>query len=282
MRTAPGARPSESRSPESLTAVADRWLGRFEHALASRDAGELNSLFHADSHWRDVLALTWRISTTSGSDAIAAALSGRSAAGFRVDPARTAPREATRAGEKCVEAIFRFETGAGICAGVLRLKGEKAWTLLTALEDLKGHEERTGKRRPTGQSHSRDFRGPNWRDQREAAANYDNHDPVVLVVAPLSGHHSTLLRDTVRTLLQEHKVYLTDWVDARMVPAGAVALHAAHHAGAGDPLLLAQADDGRVQRPAVPLVRAVDVDGHEPGIHLDPHGHSFTARGGPR
>jgi poly(3-hydroxybutyrate) depolymerase len=45
------------------------------------------------------------------------------------------------------------------------------------------------------------------------------HDPVVLVVAPLSGHHATLLRDTVRTLLREHKVYITDWVDARMVPA---------------------------------------------------------------
>jgi len=44
-------------------------------------------------------------------------------------------------------------------------------------------------------------------------------DPVVLVVAPLSGHHSTLLRDTVRTLLREHKVYISDWVDARMVPA---------------------------------------------------------------
>ncbi|KRA41802.1 polyhydroxyalkanoate depolymerase [Pseudoxanthomonas sp. Root630] len=44
-------------------------------------------------------------------------------------------------------------------------------------------------------------------------------DPVVLVVAPLSGHHATLLRDTVRTLLRDHKVYVTDWVDARMVPA---------------------------------------------------------------
>jgi poly(3-hydroxybutyrate) depolymerase len=42
--------------------------------------------------------------------------------------------------------------------------------------------------------------------------------PAVLVVAPLSGHHSTLLRDTVRTLLQDHKVYITDWIDARMVP----------------------------------------------------------------
>ncbi len=45
------------------------------------------------------------------------------------------------------------------------------------------------------------------------------HDPIVLVVAPLSGHHATLLRDTVRTLLRDHKVYITDWVDARMVPS---------------------------------------------------------------
>jgi poly(3-hydroxybutyrate) depolymerase len=45
--------------------------------------------------------------------------------------------------------------------------------------------------------------------------------PTVLVVAPLSGHHATLLRDTVRTLLPDHKVYITDWVDARMVPAEA-------------------------------------------------------------
>jgi len=40
----------------------------------------------------------------------------------------------------------------------------------------------------------------------------------VLVIAPLSGHHSTLLRDTVRALLQDHKVYITDWLDARNVP----------------------------------------------------------------
>ena len=42
--------------------------------------------------------------------------------------------------------------------------------------------------------------------------------PTVLVVAPLSGHHSTLLRDTVKQLLKDHKVYITDWTDARMVP----------------------------------------------------------------
>ncbi len=43
-------------------------------------------------------------------------------------------------------------------------------------------------------------------------------DPVVLLVAPLSGHHATLLRDTVRALLPDHDVYVTDWVNARYVP----------------------------------------------------------------
>ncbi|MFM2075525.1 MAG: hypothetical protein RJB34_1830 [Pseudomonadota bacterium] len=44
------------------------------------------------------------------------------------------------------------------------------------------------------------------------------HQPVVLIVAPLSGHYATLLRDTVRTMLQGHKVYITDWKNARLVP----------------------------------------------------------------
>jgi poly(3-hydroxybutyrate) depolymerase len=43
-------------------------------------------------------------------------------------------------------------------------------------------------------------------------------DPRVLVVAPLSGHYATLLRDTVRAMLPDHDVYVTDWIDARMVP----------------------------------------------------------------
>ena len=43
-------------------------------------------------------------------------------------------------------------------------------------------------------------------------------DPKVLIVAPLSGHHASLLRDTVRALLPEHDVAVTDWIDARLVP----------------------------------------------------------------
>jgi poly(3-hydroxybutyrate) depolymerase len=47
----------------------------------------------------------------------------------------------------------------------------------------------------------------------------------VLLVAPLSGHHSTLLRDTVKSLLSHHDVFITDWTDARMVPASEGPFH---------------------------------------------------------
>ncbi len=55
---------------------------------------------------------------------------------------------------------------------------------------------------------------------RERAA-----DPRILIVAPLSGHHATLLRDTVSALLPDHDIYITDWIDARMVPTSAGPFH---------------------------------------------------------
>ena len=133
------------------TAVA-RWLSQFEEALSAGDAEALRVLFHADSHWRDVLALTWRIETVSGGDAIVAALlAGGWLSGIEIDPGRTPPRPVMRAGEDAVEAIFRFETASGRGDGVLRLTPDadgtlRAWTLLTALEELKGHEEQVGAR----------------------------------------------------------------------------------------------------------------------------------------
>src|SRR5690349_7209057 len=108
---------------ESLTSVASKWLANFERALSAREEAAIAALFHADSHWRDVLALTWRIGTLSGARTLAAGLAANRAQprGFAVDPRRTPPREVTRAGEKCVEAIFRFETEVGRGSGVLRL-----------------------------------------------------------------------------------------------------------------------------------------------------------------
>jgi putative flavoprotein involved in K+ transport len=178
---------------EDLAAVSDGWLRRFETALASGRSGALDPLFHPDCHWRDVLGLSWDIHTVSGRNGVLEKLksfSERAApTGFRTDLDRTPPRWVTRAGTRAIEAIFSFETAVGRGSGVLRLTADaadggtpKAWTLLTALDELKGFEEQVGRQRPTGQSYSRDFRGPNWLDLRKAAAAYSDRDPAVLVV----------------------------------------------------------------------------------------------------
>jgi poly(3-hydroxybutyrate) depolymerase len=52
-------------------------------------------------------------------------------------------------------------------------------------------------------------------------AKSSDSDPRVLIVAPISGHHATLLRGTVEAMLPDHDVYITDWVDAKMVPLSA-------------------------------------------------------------
>src|SRR2546421_3648824 len=62
-------------STENITNVASEWLADFQRALAARDKPALEGLFKAESHWRDVLALTWRIATVSGAQALAAKLS---------------------------------------------------------------------------------------------------------------------------------------------------------------------------------------------------------------
>ncbi|MFZ2155168.1 MAG: NAD(P)/FAD-dependent oxidoreductase, partial [Bradyrhizobium sp.] len=177
-----------------ISIAAENWLAQFENALgAPGGGGELRSLFVPDSYWRDALALSWTLQTINGRDAILEGLRAlaprASLANLAIDPTRTAPRKVTRAGTDCIEAIFRFETATGRGSGILRLIPDagdgnrlKAWTLLTALEELKGFEEQLGVSRPRGQAYSRDFRGPNWLDLRKAAAEYADRDPVVLVV----------------------------------------------------------------------------------------------------
>lgn len=54
--------------------------------------------------------------------------------------------------------------------------------------------------------------------ERDFAPGRERDDPKVLIVAPLSGHYATLLRGTVEAMLPHHDVYITDWIDARLVP----------------------------------------------------------------
>jgi cation diffusion facilitator CzcD-associated flavoprotein CzcO len=178
---------------DDIAVAADNWLARFEDALAKSDDGGLRTLFQPDSHWRDVLALSWNIQTVSGADAILEELAryapSAMPSGFAVDPDRAAPRKVMRAGTDAIEAIFKFETRVGRGAGIVRLIPDaadgnalKAWTLLTELGELKGFEEQLGVSRPRGNAYSRDFRGPNWLDLRKKSGGYADHDPTVLVI----------------------------------------------------------------------------------------------------
>jgi putative flavoprotein involved in K+ transport len=178
---------------KTITAGVEKWLAAFQGALTARDGGVLKNLFVPDSYWRDVLSFTWRIETIASADAVAEGLLANVPRirpdGFEIDKRRTPPRRVTRAGMTAIEAIFRFETAEGRGSGVLRLVPDasssgalKAWTLLTVLEEIRGYEERPGRWRPQGKVYSRDFRGPNWLDERTASAAYAERDPAVLVV----------------------------------------------------------------------------------------------------
>ena len=173
--------------------AAALWLAAFDQALGRGDTATAADLFSKDGHWRDVLAFTWHLRTMNGRPAIEAALQQTldhvRPTGFRLAAGRTAPRRVVRAGTESIEAIFEFTTAVGRGSGVLRLTPDadaggamRAWTLLTSLEELTGHEERLSQSRAGGDAFKRDWGGNNWQDLRDKAAAYEDHEPAVLVV----------------------------------------------------------------------------------------------------
>lgn len=178
---------------KDISLSAQGWLDAFERLLHKPDPATLDRLFLTDSFWRDVLALSWNLQTIAGREMIAQALVAlapkASPTNFKIAQNRAPPRWVTRAGTNTIEAIFNFETAIGRGSGIVRLIPDsadgdrlKAWTLLTTLDELRGFEEQLGKLRPRGQAYSRDFRGPNWLDLRNASRDYADRDPAVLVV----------------------------------------------------------------------------------------------------
>lgn len=155
---------ADQRTPaskaERLLAGRERvrsWLASFARHLSSGDLGALGDLFHADSHWRDMLAFQWNFRTHSGRgrivDAWREALASHRVLDVRLEESNVAVFDRKGYGES-VEAFFRFSTPSGHCRGHLRLlepsTGDatwNAWTLFTSLEDIKGHEERAGRHR---------------------------------------------------------------------------------------------------------------------------------------
>ena len=141
--------------------IVEKWLGQLKQALIQHDSQSLNALFLPQSYWRDVLALTGNIQTLCGAQTISEAISERSKdaglSNIHVELADMLPRRVTRVGTEAIEAFFIFETSVGRGRGIVRLCPDsvdggryKAWTFLTALEELVGYEEAVGANRPTG------------------------------------------------------------------------------------------------------------------------------------
>ncbi|OAN32678.1 FAD-dependent oxidoreductase [Mycolicibacterium iranicum] len=147
----------------------DAWLADFEAALAVRDIERVVGMFAVDSFWRDLVSFTWNIKTLEGREQIAAMLGARLAetgpSGFRTREAPTQDGDVT-------SAFIEFETAAGCGVGHLRLRSEdgadQAWTLLTALQELKGHEERKGANRVLGAVHGDDPDPRSWAEKKAA------------------------------------------------------------------------------------------------------------------
>ncbi|WP_197171576.1 NAD(P)/FAD-dependent oxidoreductase [Synechococcus sp. CBW1002] len=148
----------------SPTTTAEAWLSSFAAALAGGDPQAVVALFGPECFWRDLVAFTWNLRTEEGPEAIAAMLAARLADvaphGFQLRG------EASEAGGR-VEAWFGFETRVGRCSGHLRLRDGRAWTLFTALDELKGHEERVRERRPAGAQHGVHPGRQSWAERRE-------------------------------------------------------------------------------------------------------------------
>jgi cation diffusion facilitator CzcD-associated flavoprotein CzcO len=177
------------RTRVSPPEAAQGWLVSFEAALQAQDAKAAAELFLLDGQWRDVLAFTWNLQTQYGRAQIETTLRETlprtKPAKFHIPPHRTPPRWVSRAGKDSIEVIFEFESAFGPCHGAARLVMDgaalRAWTLVTNLQELRGHEEIFKKPVPNVDD-PREFGGDNWADRLAAQRAYADRDPAVIVV----------------------------------------------------------------------------------------------------
>ena len=176
----------------NITNQIDEWLINFNQAISSKANKEtaielLDELFLDDCHWRDLLALTWKIQTLSGKNnvinKIYESVLNVQAKDFLVDKNRAQPREVSRADKIVIEVILTFENKFGKCEGIIRLYNDeqenrklKAWSLLTALDELNTKETNNKN------LYEHNIKSPNWLDLRNEDKLYKDRDPEVIIV----------------------------------------------------------------------------------------------------
>ncbi len=146
------------------TKQVNDWLSAFDKALSDGNAASAAELFEEDSYWRDLVSFTWNIKTMEGRQAIQDMLQTRIAdtkpSNWKLEG------DATHA-DGVTEGWITFETATARGKGHLRLKGDKAWTLLTTMVELKGHEEKKGPTRESGVDHGAFEDRKTWLERRK-------------------------------------------------------------------------------------------------------------------
>jgi len=165
----------------SATETVSGWLNALGSALKAGDADKAADLFQEEGFWRDIVGFTWNIKTMEGRDQIremiAAVMADAKPDEWKIDG------EASEA-DGVTEAWLTFESGTGRGKGHIRLMDGKAWTFLTALQELKGHEEHKGPTRDQGVSHGAHKHRQTWlesRQQEEAELGYKEQPYCVII-----------------------------------------------------------------------------------------------------
>jgi cation diffusion facilitator CzcD-associated flavoprotein CzcO len=175
-------------SPD-LYPVAAKHLDALTAAISGRDSAAFAGLFRADGSWRDVLAVTGSLRTADGPAQIGELLEeafGRSESRTLQIDRLTRIEQVTRYATDLLEVFFTFTTDIGSGEGILRLTRTgidentmEALTLLTVLQTLDPVEDATS---AIADTKNRDLRSRFWADVRHEEVEFDDREPVVLVV----------------------------------------------------------------------------------------------------
>lgn len=158
-------RTSDKPSESSPRAIAERWAGQFQRALASTSPASVAELFEAGGFWRDFVSFTWNLYTAEGRAEIA---SLAAATVKNTQPDAWVLSEEPTSEDDVTTAWFTFETAVGNGEAIVRIRNGLAWTLLTVLDELEGFEEPKGRRRPQGVEHKIVKGHSTWLEKRRA------------------------------------------------------------------------------------------------------------------
>jgi len=156
------------------------WMESFALALEQGDGAKVAELFGDDCYWRDLVSFTWNMTTVEGREEIAKLVDATCS---HVQPQNFVVTDSSTT-DGITDVWFMFETVVGRGSGLMRIKDGKGWTLLTALDELKGFEENRGDRRPRGADHGAVRNRLSWKEtlERESQEMGGSEQPYVLVV----------------------------------------------------------------------------------------------------